>query len=50
MPTDEPEDDDDDGEQSEESKILKLFETPLFNSQALSDFLRKLFGSSRSAG
>ena len=33
-----------------ESKILKLFENPLFNSQALSDFLRKLFGSSRSPG
>ena len=46
----EADDDDDDGEQSGESKILKLFETPLFNSQALSDFLRKLLGSSRSPG
>jgi nitric oxide reductase activation protein len=42
--------DDDDTEQSGESKILKLFETPLFNSRALSNFLRKLFGSSRSPG
>jgi nitric oxide reductase NorD protein len=41
---------DDDSEQSGESKILKLFETPLFNSRALSNFLRKLFGSSRSPG
>lgn len=42
--------DDDDSEQSGESKILKLFETPLFNSRVLSDFLRKLFGTSRSPG
>jgi Mg-chelatase subunit ChlD len=41
---------DDDGEYPDESKILKLFETPLFNSRALSDFLRKLFGTSRSPG
>ncbi len=50
-PIDLPEaDDDGDTEQSGESKILKLFENPLFNSQALSDYFRKLFGSSRSSG
>jgi nitric oxide reductase NorD protein len=43
-------DDDGDGQQSGESKILKLFETPLFNSQALSDYFRKLFGGGRSPG
>jgi nitric oxide reductase activation protein len=30
--------------------MLKLFEAPVFNSRTLSDFLRKLFGSSRSPG
>ncbi|OBG23294.1 nitric oxide reductase activation protein NorD [Mycobacterium sp. 852002-51057_SCH5723018] len=50
-PIDLPEaDDDGDGEQSEESKILKLFENPLFNSRTLSDYFRKLFGNSRSPG
>ena len=50
-PIDLPEaDDDGDGEQFGQSRILKLFENPLFNSQALSDYLRKLFGGSRSAG
>ena len=49
-PLDLPEADDDDREQFEESRILKLFENPLFNSQALSDYFRKLFGSSRSPG
>ncbi|GAB5001101.1 nitric oxide reductase activation protein NorD [Mycobacterium avium] len=50
-PIDVPEaDDDGDDEQSGESKILKLFETPLFNSQALSDYFRKLLGSGRSPG
>jgi len=50
-PIDLPEDDDDgDKEPPRESKILKLFENPLFNSQALSDYFRKLFGSSRSPG
>ncbi|MEV0354954.1 VWA domain-containing protein [Nocardia sp. NPDC050697] len=44
------EDDDDGGDQVGGSKILKLFENPLFNSRALSDQLRKLFGNSRSAG
>jgi nitric oxide reductase activation protein len=38
-----------DEEEGEESRILKLFEAPVSSSQALSDFLRKLFGSSRSA-
>jgi Mg-chelatase subunit ChlD len=48
---DEDEDDDEDiGSRSEESKILKLFENPLFNSRALSDFLRKMLGNSRSQG
>lgn len=42
--------DDDDSGTSDESKILKLFEVPLFNSRALSDFLRNLFGNSRSSG
>jgi nitric oxide reductase NorD protein len=45
-----PEVDDDAADQSGEGKLLKLFEVPLFNSQTLSEFLRKLFGSSRSAG
>lgn len=50
-PIDIPEaDDDGDQEQSGESKILKLFENPLFNSQALSDYFRKLFGGSRTPG
>ncbi|ORW33588.1 hypothetical protein AWB91_07225 [Mycobacterium paraense] len=50
-PVDLPEaDDDGDRQQSAESKILKLFESPLFNSRALSDYFRKLFGSSRSPG
>ena len=49
--TDVPEaDDDGDGEQGAESKILKLFENPLFNSKTLSDYFRKLFGTSRSPG
>lgn len=43
-------DDDDDGDRSDESKILKLFETPLPSSRALAEFLRKLLGSSRSPG
>jgi nitric oxide reductase NorD protein len=40
----------DEDDRSEESKILKLFDNPLFNSQALSDYFRKLFGGSRSPG
>jgi nitric oxide reductase NorD protein len=47
---DPPEDDDeDDDEPSEQSKILKLFMSPL-SSQAVSDFLRKLLGKSSSPG
>jgi nitric oxide reductase NorD protein len=49
-PTDMPEADDGDGEQSGESKILKLFDNPLFTSQALADYFRKLLGNSRSPG
>ena len=50
-PTDVPEaDDDGDREKREESKILRLFENPLFKSNALTDFFYKLFGASRSAG
>jgi nitric oxide reductase NorD protein len=45
-PNDPPEDDD---EPSEQSKILKLFMSPL-SSQAVSDFLRKLVGKSSSPG
>jgi Mg-chelatase subunit ChlD len=44
----EPTDDEDDGEQGEKSKILKLFEAPAFQSQSFSDFLRRMFGGSRS--
>ena len=33
-----------------ESKILKLFDSPLFNNQSMSDYFRKMFGSSRSPG
>jgi hypothetical protein len=50
-PIDLPEaDDDGDGEQPGESKILKLFDNPLFSSRAFSDYLRKLLGNSRSPG
>jgi nitric oxide reductase NorD protein len=50
-PIDPPEtDDENDDEASEESKILKLFTTPLMSSQAVSNFLRKLLGKSSSAG
>jgi nitric oxide reductase NorD protein len=41
---------DDDGEPARESKILKLFESPLFNSRTVSDFFRKMLGTSRSPG
>jgi Mg-chelatase subunit ChlD len=40
----------DDDEPSDTSKILKLVQAPIASSQTLSDFLRKLFGSSRSSG
>jgi len=50
-PIDLPESDDaGDQQQPRESKILKLFESPLFNSRALSDYLRKLLGGSRTPG
>ncbi|WP_172832623.1 nitric oxide reductase activation protein NorD [Mycobacterium asiaticum] len=51
-PTDVPEadDDSDEGDRSGSSKILRLFENPLSGSPALSDYFRKLFGRSRSAG
>ncbi|MGI5329533.1 nitric oxide reductase activation protein NorD [Actinomadura nitritigenes] len=50
-PIDLPEaDDDGDREQPGESKILKLFENPLFASRALSDYFRKLLGGSRTSG
>jgi Mg-chelatase subunit ChlD len=47
---DDEEDQDDDGGKSGESKILKLFESPLFNNQSMSDYFRKMFGGSRSPG
>jgi hypothetical protein len=43
-------DDEDDGGKSGESKILKLFESPLFNNQSMSDYFRKMFGGKRSEG
>ncbi|GAT07056.1 VWA domain-containing protein [Mycolicibacterium novocastrense] len=46
----EDEDDDDDEGPSEESKILKMFDNPLFNSKTVGDFLRKLLGTSGSSG
>ncbi|MCX4092751.1 nitric oxide reductase activation protein NorD [Nocardia sp. alder85J] len=42
-------DDDGDTEQSEPSRIAKLFENPL-GSRTLADYIRKLLGSTRSAG
>jgi nitric oxide reductase NorD protein len=44
------EDEDDDGGKSGESKILKLFQSPLFNNQSMSDYFRKMFGGSRTPG
>jgi nitric oxide reductase NorD protein len=50
-PTDLPDsDEDDDSETEGDSKILKLFENPLFSSQALWNYFRKAFGSSKSPG
>jgi nitric oxide reductase NorD protein len=49
-PTEVPEADDDDEEPGEESKILKLFQNPLSNSNALTNFLSKMLGLSRSPG
>lgn len=45
-----PEPDDEDDPSPEESKILKLFDNPLFSSRALMDFLRKLLGDGPSRG
>lgn len=44
------EDEDDGGAGSGESKILKLFQSPIVVSQSLADYLRTLFGTSRSGG
>jgi Mg-chelatase subunit ChlD len=44
------EDDDEDGGKSGDSKILKLFESPIFNNQSMSDYMRKMFGGKRSPG
>lgn len=44
------EDEDEDGGKAGESKILKLFESPIFNNQSMSDYMRKMFGGSRSPG
>ncbi|ORV11311.1 nitric oxide reductase activation protein NorD [Mycobacterium celatum] len=48
MPESEDDDEDDDGGKSGESKILKLFESPLVRNQSMSDYFRKMFGGSRS--
>lgn len=48
--TEADDDDDYDDDPFGESKILKLFENPLFGSQALSEFLRKLLGGGPSPG
>uniref|UniRef100_A0A5Q5CJV9 von Willebrand factor, type A n=1 Tax=Mycobacterium sp. (strain JLS) TaxID=164757 RepID=A0A5Q5CJV9_MYCSJ len=47
---DDDEDQDDDGGKSGDSKILKLFESPIFNNQSMSDYMRKMFGGKRSEG
>ncbi|WP_445167062.1 nitric oxide reductase activation protein NorD [Mycolicibacterium sp. Dal123E01] len=48
--TDDVADEEDDMEPAERSVILKLFEAPAFSLRALSEYLRKLLGSSRSYG
>lgn len=50
MPESENDDEDDDGGKSGQSKILKLFESPLLNNQSMSDYFRRMFGGSRSPG
>jgi nitric oxide reductase NorD protein len=50
MPESEDDDEDDDGGKSGQSKILKLFESPLLNNQSMSDYFRRMFGGSRSPG
>lgn len=47
--SDAAEDEGADDDDAEESRILKLFAAPAFTSQGLSDLLRKLTGTSRSA-
>ncbi|GAA3207456.1 nitric oxide reductase activation protein NorD [Actinocorallia longicatena] len=48
VPDDDPEDEDDaDQGPSEESRILKLFQNPLFASRTVADFFRKLAGGAR---
>ncbi|MCG5434186.1 VWA domain-containing protein [Mycobacterium sp. MYCO198283] len=49
-PLDDGEDGDQDDQPSGDSRILKLFESPVALSQGLADALRKMFGSSRSPG
>lgn len=49
-PADVAEDSDDDDGPSERSKILKLFEAPVILTQAFSNFLRNMLGTSRSSG
>lgn len=48
-PADVAEDSDDDDGPSERSKILKLFEAPVVLTQAFSNFLRNMLGTSRSS-
>jgi nitric oxide reductase NorD protein len=48
MPESGDDDEDDDGGKSGNSKILRLFDSPLFNNQSMSDYFRKMFGGSRS--
>lgn len=45
-----PEADEGDEEDGEESKLLKLFQNPLSNSNAFTNFLSKMLGMSRSPG
>ncbi|OBE97485.1 VWA domain-containing protein [Mycolicibacterium elephantis] len=49
-PGDDDDPDEDDEGPNEQSKILKLFDNPLFNSEAVGDFLRKLLGAAKSSG
>ncbi|WP_068270208.1 nitric oxide reductase activation protein NorD [Aldersonia kunmingensis] len=49
LPETEDEDEDDQSKFSE-SKILKLFDNPLFSNKTMADFLRKLMGTSRTPG
>ena len=49
-PADVSDDDGEDDGQSDESKILKLFETPIVMTNAFSNFLRNMLGTSRRPG